>query len=94
MNNKKLKYKIGDKVRLKPPSETWIDFTIRCWEQLPDHVATIKKLDNDPFSKYDYYLEEIDWGWKEEEIDCLIERKSEEKILDPVLSRFELLDIR
>lgn len=79
-----MKYKVGDRVRIRK-NPLWDKDILEDFIELPDGVATIKKLAN--LVPYHYFMEEIGYGWHESEIEGL----EEVSVLD-IQSRFELLD--
>ena len=83
-----MKYKIGDKVRIKKNYMGPLNAMIKLKELNTNRVVTIKKV-----CDYFYYMEEIKWGWRDEEIECLVSVK-DYKEPEPITSRFEILDIR
>ena len=82
-----MKYKPGDKIRLKK-SYHFDDDVKEAIDNLPDRIATIKKIDHEKKS-YPYYMEEIKWNWAEAEIEKI--EKIEED--EPIKNRFEILDL-
>lgn len=85
-----MEYKVGDKVKLNR-SHVWDKGVLTEFDKLPDRVATIKKIDeNDQY----YYMEEIDWAWRDSEVECLVVRKPIKTEEEPIESRWEILDIR
>ncbi len=79
----KMKYKVGDKVRIKR-NFLWDYDVLIAFDKLSDGVATIKGLHD--VITFDYYMEEIGYGWKDSDIEGL------EVVFTPIVSRFELLD--
>ena len=94
-----MKYKAGDKVRIKTWKAMRKEFGldrdneyINCSchfiqdmeEQLPkDRIAIIKSIKNEH-----YTMKELDWSWSDDMIERLAPKPS------PIESRFEILDIR
>ncbi len=59
-------------------------------DNCPDRILTIKRVsDCDKYYNKFYEMKEIDWAWE----DYMIEGLYVEQILDPINSRFEILDI-
>ena len=96
-----MKYKVGDRVRLKYERFENIDLRQK-FAALPDRVATIERVSPSDENEDDGYLMvEIAWRWEEDEIECLVEEKVKEKekekekeIIEPIRSRWEFLDLR
>lgn len=77
-----MNYKVGDKVKIK---ENFLGH-INALEEvlgLSNRIVTIKKVHN-----YYYEMEEIGWGWGEYNIE-----KIEKQIYEPILDRWEILDL-
>lgn len=91
--DKSMKYKIGDKVKLiRLPH---FDGNMRrIYDNLPNGVATIEIIDS---NKEYYYMKEIPWDWKDENIVGLasnIVGLIKEDDDEPIKNRWEILDIR
>ena len=67
-----MRYKVGDKVVLKI-DQCWSPDAIQAIENLPNKIATIRKVveSDDENGDYDYYMKEMYFGWFESEIECL-----------------------
>lgn len=94
-----MKYKIGDRVRLK--YEYFTDSDLRhALDALPNRVATIEKVNpgSDGYEN-EYLMEEICWIWEDDEIECLVEEKKVEvkvkveEVSEPVKNRYQILDL-
>lgn len=85
-----MKYKIGDKVKIKR-SHLWDKNVLIAFDKLLDKIVTIKGIDI--HNQY-YYMKEINWGWREWEIECLITRSPEKEEDKPIKGRYEILDLR
>ena len=102
-----MNYRIGDKIKIKTWSMMTTEFGLdpthyfincyglyspkqeKCLEEVtPDRILTIKEIVRDY-----YRVEELGFDWTEQMIDGLA-KNSEKEILDPILTRFEILDIR
>jgi len=105
-----MKYKVGDKVRIKTWKELEKEFGVnkngniggfnkKCLfvskkeeylnKNFPDRILTIKGL-NELGDKFGYIVKEIDnqnWLWTDKMI-------KEKVAYEPILSRFDILDIR
>ena len=92
-----MKYKIGDKVKIKTWEEIYKTIQIK-WNSnfieyvnkefnilFPDRVTKIIDIKNGF-----YYMEDCVWDWSDSMIECLIK----EEVYKPILSRYEILDIR
>lgn len=83
-----MRYKVGDKVKIA----TWKINAFRSGivkylkKYCSDNILTVESLDGD------WYImkETKKYFWNDSDIECLVE----EYISDPILSRFEILDIR
>ena len=83
-----MKYKIGDKVKIVPKelikgTANLLNVEKSLESLSPKRVVTIKRI-----GENGYYMKENHWWWPEEEIEFL-----EEKILEPIKDRFEILDL-
>ena len=87
-----MKYKIGDKVRIKKYIAGCCNSTVREILKNNNYILTISELlpGKNWRGYYSYYVEEINFAWSEDIIECLYV----EKIYKPIHSRFEILDIR
>jgi len=100
-----MEYKVGDRVRLKI-LDHYSDDSIKSINELPNRVATIERvldasevaiLDKEdvPKSGWYYNFKELFWAWAEKGIECTEEEylyKSEEHLMRPVVTRYDLLD--
>lgn len=83
---KKMRYKIGDKVKMK--REGWLGpVATRNIDSLPNRVATIKEVLEDIDG---YRMEEVEWVWGDDKIEYLVV----DEVSKPIKSRWEILDIR
>ncbi len=101
-----MKYKTGDTVKIKTWKEMEREYgldrygNIRCKERFThgmekeinrdfsNRILTIEKI-----SINTYKIKNINWYWSDDMIKCLV-KDYKEKIFKPILSRFEILDIR
>lgn len=84
-----MKYNIGNKVKIV--SKEFLTGTAnllvveKYLESLsPKRILTIDRIFGDL-----YFMKKNDWGWYEDEVECL----AREEIFDPVENRFEILDL-
>lgn len=75
-----MKYKVGDKIRIKKRGCFHNDFNKALNNLIPKRVVTIKKNIG-----RDYWVEEITWRIEEPQIESLV--------FEPIDSRFEILDL-
>ncbi len=88
-------YKVGDKIVLIRNEKRMTPSAISAIDTLPDRVATIKAIGCDYCSIQRYHMEEIDYNWKESDIECLAtERPEPKEVDDPIDDRNEILDLR
>ena len=99
----KVKYKVGDKIKIKTWKNMEKEYGLAVLgsinnnipmiegmekylnEKYPDRILTIKEV------KWDYYrMEENGYHWA----DTMIEYKIETEVFEPILTRWEILDIR
>lgn len=84
-----MKYSVGDRVKIV--SKEFIKGSAKSYAAekhleslLPKRIVTIDYVGRD-----EYFIKENNWTWIEEEIEGL----AEEEIIDPISSRFEILDL-
>jgi hypothetical protein len=85
MKYKAMKYKVGDRVKLKRDFEEYKDIYIyedlnKAFDKLPNGIATIKTIFNT------YEMQEIGYYWSEDKIEYLVEPI-------PIQNRWEILDL-
>jgi len=87
-----MRYKEGDKVKIKKYIEGVCNSTVREILKNNNYILTIAhKIPGKSWSGFDLYnVEEMGFAWSEDIIECLFP----EKIIEPIHSRFEILDIR
>jgi hypothetical protein len=83
-----MKYKVGDRVILKKRA-SFTDDVHKDLEKLPRREVTIEDVVEDTCLPY-YYMNEIEYEWYEDEIECLVKEKKCLPI--PVITRFDLMD--
>ena len=84
-----MKYKVGDKVKIKDQRDVYPKFNNEVEEELEklNRILTIKEV-----QKYSYYTKEMKlYKWKDNMIECLVEDYKEP---EPIRTRWEILDIR
>ncbi len=87
-----MKYKKGDKVRLIRDPD-WDADVLEAFDKLHGGVATIKGPHGSRF--FDYYMEEIEWGWKHTDIKGLVSQGPiKPEVSEPIENRWDILDIR
>ena len=88
-----MKYKVGDKVKIKYKDYYGFECS-KALMKLIDFTAPIKYIEDRPEDKdFHYYnMEEISWAWYESDIECLASKYKDPES-EPVLSRFEILDL-
>ncbi len=92
-----MKYKVGDKVRLKVMSR-YSPELISAIRKLPGRTVTIREIRKirKPYSSYkcnpEYLMEEIPLIWTDNDISYLIKPYIEE-VSESINSRFEILDL-
>jgi len=86
-----MKYKVGDKVKLRKDRLFIPDAEESIKKTNSNRIVTIKEVENTHCPEY-YLVKENHFGWTDDMIECLAEEYKEE-IFEPILSRFELLDI-
>lgn len=79
-----MKYKVGDKIVLERELN-WGQEVCDAIKRLPNRIATVKSVIKSNGSEY-YYMKEIGWNWKNNEIEGL----ASELIIET--NRFELMD--
>ena len=79
------KYKIGDKVKIVKDSGIFYLPHVENILIETNYILTVKDFDVFGYC----VMEEIEGGWADYTIECLVE----EEIYDPIYSRFEILDL-
>ena len=83
-----MKYKVGDKVKIKDQRDVYPKFNNEVEEELEklNRILTIKEV-----QKYSYYTKEMKlYKWKDNMIECLVEDYEKD---ETILSRYEILDL-
>jgi hypothetical protein len=96
-----MKYKVGDKVKIKDQRDVYPKFNNEVEEELEklNRILTIKEVQKYSYYtkemklyKYSYYTKEMKlYKWKDNMIECLVEDYKEP---EPIRTRWEILDIR
>ncbi len=86
----KMKYKIGDKVKLIIGSTLCLEAR-QDVAHLPHHIATIRSIEKNN-SGFEYYkLVELRWSWAEAWMEDI---PGPEEIFEPIENRWDILDLR